>query len=315
MNGRILISAVLATFTASPLYADQFRIEVSGTVSSVHEHLSSTFSIGDPFIYSATVDYADAYDLHDSRTDIDATRLDPIQDNGVYAASMSFGANYSAAGFPSDQRFWDKWGSNSQQVYFSVQSGIDAPDVAGYPVGALNILWNIPYGTFTPNDDPDDIISEQDLMNLSSADIGNLSISLSFQAPYELQPVAVQATPTSVTVTNVSEPERLPFVYLQQEGLSDFNGNGYPELANLRSNRLGNFDVVVVDAFTGNSISRVPFFSSRFDIVSLAVLGDMTGNGIQEISVMARNKSNGRYRTLVKDADTGELVSRFDFTP
>jgi len=91
-------------------------------------------------------------------------------------------------------------------------------------------------------------------------------------------------------------------------GLGDVNGNTSADMSVFaRHITKGTIQGDVRDALTGDLIQRVKFLGPLWKPYAFAVLDDITGNGVQELGVVARN-GNGDIKVQLRDASTGVTV-------
>ncbi len=114
----------------------------------------------------------------------------------------------------------------------------------------------------------------------------------------------------SATVTIEDDAPSPPLVYFQHAAIDDINGNGVDEIAFLRTLRAQEVNVIILDAQTRAKVKGIGFFPAGYEPISMTVVGDMNSNGVDEISVMAKNMADGRVYTLTKDGLTGRTISQ-----
>lgn len=103
--------------------------------------------------------------------------------------------------------------------------------------------------------------------------------------------------------------------YVSSTAINDMNTNGFPEIAILYTeNATGKITVQIKDASTSVDISTILFGTpNRSFPMSIAVLPDMNGNGIQEIGVLLINNITLKAAQEIRDASTGELIATIPF--
>jgi hypothetical protein len=91
-------------------------------------------------------------------------------------------------------------------------------------------------------------------------------------------------------------------------GLGDVNGNSAADMVVFaRHKTKGTIQGDVRDAATGALITNVKFLGPLWKPHAFAVFPDITGNGIQELGVVAEN-DNGDIKVQLRDASTGVTV-------
>ncbi len=93
--------------------------------------------------------------------------------------------------------------------------------------------------------------------------------------------------------------------------LGDVDGNGVAEIAVAALRTNGRITVDVRDGAALTLTSRVNFLTAGFDPCDLEVLPDQSGNGVEELALIARNEQTGDVRIQIRDAATGELLRTF----
>jgi len=126
--------------------------------------------------------------------------------------------------------------------------------------------------------------------------------------------VQISFTLEAIAVAS-EEPEPLTNVYYDVAGVDDINGNGYPEIAYLRTVSSGNVHVLLRDAISRDYIKTMTFLNADYEPLGITALPDVNGNGSNEIAVMALNTQTGDTRTRIRDALTGEILNEFNFSP
>jgi hypothetical protein len=95
-------------------------------------------------------------------------------------------------------------------------------------------------------------------------------------------------------------------------GLDEVNGNSSADLAVLAEHvASGAIRAQVRDGFSGDPIQTMTFLKTGWRAGAFAVFDDITGNGVQELGVVAQ-KSDGKVRVQIRDASTGLTVTTFD---
>jgi hypothetical protein len=104
--------------------------------------------------------------------------------------------------------------------------------------------------------------------------------------------------------------------YIDSVPVADQNGNGSVELAALRLTRTGQPQVVIKDSKTTQPLRAVNFFSRNkaWEPIAVGVVADITGNGVEELVVLAKNNKTDAVRAQFKDAKTKAWIKNLRFS-
>lgn len=97
--------------------------------------------------------------------------------------------------------------------------------------------------------------------------------------------------------------------------VDDADGNGVPEVAILSTRNSDGSIVVEVKNASGATASNTIWFASGHKALALASLGDIDGNGVEEVAVLSRRNSDGRVLIEVKNASGATSPNSVWFTP
>ena len=124
-------------------------------------------------------------------------------------------------------------------------------------------------------------------------------------------PVQVRDAKSDVRINNIYafSPD---WTTLGLVGMDDVNGNSSADIAVLAQHSTADtIRVNVRDAATAQVILGRSFLGAAWNARDLAVFPDITGNGVQELGVVAR-RNDGSIRVQLRDASTGSIVSTFN---
>ena len=100
---------------------------------------------------------------------------------------------------------------------------------------------------------------------------------------------------------------------LQQELLADHNGNGAEEVAILRvKNNDDAVNVMVRDTKTRQRLGSIGF-DRNYPPTHLLTLGDVNGNGADEVVVFGQRINGGNQKAQIKDSKTKALIKTVFF--
>jgi len=157
--------------------------------------------------------------------------------------------------------------------------------------------------SFAAQLDPRQVLALPDLNGNGSAEVG---VSL-LSTPGKADRVVIKDTATGALVQTLWSGAGL----VQAAVVPDRNGNGAPEFALLwRNPAAGATQVRVVDAATGRLLAALAGFNQDFTPIKLAVIADVTGNGIEDYAVLGRKPDTGQVSATIQDGATGQWVSR-----
>jgi len=91
--------------------------------------------------------------------------------------------------------------------------------------------------------------------------------------------------------------------------VSDLDNRPGDELGVLATDADGRIAVMVRDASTGDFIRNVRFLSTNWEPVRAVAMSDFSGNGADEIGVLARRKDNGMLIIMIRDASSNSFIS------
>ncbi len=95
--------------------------------------------------------------------------------------------------------------------------------------------------------------------------------------------------------------------------VADVTGDGIEEYAVLgREPNTLEVRTEVRDGATGAPV-QVLYFGTSFEPLDMVAMADLNGNGTEELVILQRRYSDGLLRTVIRDAQTGELLNRVGF--
>ncbi len=157
--------------------------------------------------------------------------------------------------------------------------------------------------SFAPQLDPRQVLALPDLNGNGSAEVGVSLLSTAGKADR----VVIKDAATGALVQTLWSGVGL----VQAAVVPDRNGNGAPEVALLwRNPAVGTTQVWVTDAATGQRLAAVAGINQDVVPLTLAVVADLTGNGIEEYAVLGRTPTTGQVSTTLLDGATGRWVNR-----
>ncbi len=284
----------LCTVYTPLVSAEIIKYQIVGTVSEIDAPLQGgQVSVGD------TVNghfYAETIANFDSGNN----------DLAIYDTNdllLNIGDNYEVTAPVGNIRVFNNYaGSSIDQVLIDFTSG------QGLVGPAVNSSWLPDYyhQKFAGN-----LTSSQLPLEMDVNANGNRS-QLRFNVDDSVQ-FSFSVSKLSVIADDPAPP--LPNVYFRMDTLADINGNGFPELAFLRTVPSGNVHVLIRDSINREYIKTMTFFNANHEPLDITTLPDADGNGYPEIAVMALDITSGQTRTVVKDAVTEEQLSGFIFSP
>jgi hypothetical protein len=115
--------------------------------------------------------------------------------------------------------------------------------------------------------------------------------------------------PTQFSIINYGTPQgkQAPLALAE---MPDLNANGTPEIAVLIKNNDGSLVVDIRDALTSTLIKQVNFNKISALAKSLAVLGDLNGNGVPELGVLIHTSTALTESLVIRDAESGKLLKK-----
>jgi hypothetical protein len=98
--------------------------------------------------------------------------------------------------------------------------------------------------------------------------------------------------------------------YVDITDVRDINNNGFPEFAALRITRDGQPEVIIRDGGTKAWLGAIRFFEPGWSWMPMSVnaMPDSSSNGIEEISVVARDEVSGDVFAELRDAKTKHVI-------
>ncbi len=157
--------------------------------------------------------------------------------------------------------------------------------------------------SFAAQLDPRQVLSLPDLNGNGSAEVGVSLLSTAGKADRAV----IKDTTTGALVQTLWSGVGL----VQAAVVPDRNGNGAPEVALLwRNPAAGTTQVWVTDATTSQRLAAVAGFNQGVVPLKLAVVADITGNGVEEYAVLGSKPTTGQVSTTLLDGATGQWVNR-----
>ena len=101
-------------------------------------------------------------------------------------------------------------------------------------------------------------------------------------------------------------------IYVSLVGIPDLNGNGSPELGVGHTLADHRTEVLIRDSATKQAVGTVGFDDSGLQLVDLAAVGDISGEGYPELAALFR-KPDGPAVVQLKDASAGSEIGRLRF--
>lgn len=96
---------------------------------------------------------------------------------------------------------------------------------------------------------------------------------------------------------------------LEQERITDLNGNGSEELAVLRVHPSGNVNVQIRDSVR-RSWANFVGFADEYPPKALVAIPDINGNGTDELVVFGRRIDGSNQKAVIKDSKTGQKLGQ-----
>lgn len=192
------------------------------------------------------------------------------------------------------------------------QSGSGAPELAMLGRGSTKVeIRDAASGDLVENVwfperfTPRQVLSFPDLNGNGTADIGAVLTSSS-----ETDQVFVKDSVTGAAISNLKARRGYTDYELRQVlVVADRDGNGAPEVAMLLLDpATGDTTVWIADALTGNRVTRLGGFGKRFAPIKLAVVEDLTGDGVADYALLGRNPDTEAVRVQVKDGVTAKDI-------
>ncbi len=157
--------------------------------------------------------------------------------------------------------------------------------------------------SFAPQLDPRQVLALPDLNGNGSAEVGVSLLSTVGKADR----VVIKDTATGALVQTLWSGVGL----IQAAVAPDRNGNGAPEVALLwRNPAAGTTQVWVTDAATGQRLAAVAGIKQDVVPLTLAVVADITGNGIEEYAVLGSTPTTGQVSATLLDGAAGRWLNR-----
>lgn len=290
---------VACVFGTTNVFAATAVWEFSGTIEDIVDSsfqdtvnpYTGVFNIGDEWTATLVVDL----DSPETPTSGLGSHQDAITEGSLTVNSNNFTFSNSA-----NEYINLAIDSSLPHVTMAYQSNVTINDQITHLINFRFFDWSIPV--------PSTLEELATSFDLSVINDPRITVAAGSGATHTIHFALDSAT---VTIEDDTPPP--PLVYFQHAAISDIDGNGIDEIAFLRTLPSQDVNVIILDAQTRAKVTGIGFFSAGYEPISMTIVSDMNNNGVDEISVMAKNTADGRLYTLTKDGLTGRTIGQIIF--